>query len=72
MWIHDSAHTLLAHPFRQESVGKDDKELKDTKGQFIVQSFVKKAIQSGDNIGDFVEYFWDKPRGDKPIKKFLM
>lgn len=46
VWIHNTSHTLLAHPFRKESIGKDDAELKDEKGVFIIQDFLKKRCKA--------------------------
>lgn len=68
MWIHNTTHTLLAHPFREESIGKDDTLLKDQAGNMIIQTFVKKALEKGDQ-GAFVEYFWRKPYEETPSKK---
>jgi signal transduction histidine kinase len=69
VWIHNTTHTLLAHPFRQEAVGKDDAMLQDAKGESIVQMFVKKALQSKDDKGSFVEYEWQKPHAHVATKK---
>jgi signal transduction histidine kinase len=69
VWIHNTTHTLLAHPFRQESLGKDDAMLQDANAEFIVQMFVKNALHSKDDKGSFVEYYWHKPNASKPIKK---
>lgn len=69
IWIHNTSHTLLAHPFRQESIGKDDTFLQDEKGEYIIQSFVKHALQSKDDKGSFVEYYWAKPQAKTPTKK---
>jgi len=69
VWIHNTTHTLLAHPFRQEVLGKDDALLRDAKGEYIVQMFVKKALQSKDDKGSFVEYDWQKPHATVATKK---
>ena len=69
VWIHNTTHTLLAHPFRQEAVSKDDAMLQDAKGENIVQMFVKKALQSRDDKGSFVEYEWQKPHAHVATKK---
>lgn len=69
MWIHNTSHTLLAHPFRKESIGKDDTLLQDKKGTFIIQNFVQKALQSKDDKGSFVEYYWNKPHANESSKK---
>jgi len=64
MWIHTTTHTLLAHPFRAESIGKDDTLLKDQSGKMIIQTFVKTALEKEE--GGFVEYFWRKPYAETP------
>ncbi len=68
MWIHNTSHTLLAHPFRAKSIGKDDTLLHDQAGEMIVQEFVKKALDK-EGQGGFVEYFWSKPHEETPSKK---
>ena len=69
VWIHNTTHTLLAHPFRRESIGRDDTLLQDAKGEYIIQMFVKNALQSKDDKGSFVEYHWHKPNALEPTKK---
>ncbi len=58
-WIHDTDHVLIAHPSLQSSVGKDDSQTVDIKGQFFVQDFVQTALANTD--GGFVSYYWSKP-----------
>lgn len=62
-WIHDTGHRLVAHPFRPESVGRNDFDLTDSKGQRIVQSFVTTATAYPE--GGFVRYYWSKPDVDE-------
>ncbi len=62
-WIHDTDHILIAHPFRQKSIGKNDIELTDTKGQKIIRSFVQTAKANPE--GGFVAYYWNKPDVDE-------
>lgn len=69
VWIHNSSHTLLAHPFRHDSIGKDDTQLRDKDGLHITQLFVNRAMNSGDALGSFVEYYWAKPYEKEPSKK---
>lgn len=69
VWIHDTSHTLLAHPFRKESVGKDDANLEDKNHLPITKIFVQQAMSAGDAFGNFVEYFWPKPYETTPSKK---
>jgi len=62
-WIHDTNHILIAHPFRQKSIGINDIELTDSKGQKIIRSFVQTAKTNLD--GGFVPYYWNKPGVDE-------
>jgi len=62
-WVHDTDHTLIAHPFRQKSIGKNDADLTDSKGQKIIRSFVQAAKTKPE--GGFVTYYWDKPDGNE-------
>lgn len=62
-WIHDTDHILIAHPFRQKSIGINDIELTDSKGQKIIRSFVQAAKTNPE--GDFVSYYWNKPDVDE-------
>lgn len=58
-WVHNTNNKLLAHPYREKDIGKDDRNLTDSKGTKIIQLFIQKAKNSQD--GSFVEYFWKKP-----------
>ena len=62
-WIHDTDYTLIAHPFRQGSIGNNDAELTDSQGQKIIRSFVQAATTNSD--GGFVSYYWNKPGVDE-------
>jgi len=62
-WIHDADHTLIAHPFRQKSIGINDADLTDSKGQKIIRSFVQAARKNPE--GGFVSYYWNKPDVDE-------
>jgi len=62
-WIHDTGHRLIAHPFRPESIGRNDFDLTDSKGQKIVQSFIRTATAYPE--GGFVNYYWSKPDIDE-------
>ena len=66
-WIHDTNYTLIAHPFRSQSIGKNDRELTDTMGQKLVQSFVQVATTYPD--GGFVTYYWSKPGIDESLHR---
>ncbi len=67
VWVHDTNHRLLAHPFRQESIGNDDTNNTDATGALIFQQFIKTALQ--DPRGGFVEYYWARPLFGAPAKK---
>jgi signal transduction histidine kinase len=62
-WINDTDHILIAHPFRQKSIGTNDAEITDSKGQKIFRSFVQAAKTNAE--GDFVSYYWNKPDVDE-------
>ena len=66
-WVHNTHYILLAHPFRQKDIGKDDTNLTDIKGQKIIQLFVKKAKEYKN--GTFVTYYWQNPKTKKIEKK---
>jgi two-component system, NtrC family, C4-dicarboxylate transport sensor histidine kinase DctB len=66
-WIYKHTNRLLAHPYRKEFIGTDDTLLKDGKGNFFVQDFVKDAIKNPK--GKYLEYFWNKPNKKEKIKK---
>jgi len=67
VWVHDTSHHLVAHPFRQDSIGMDDTNNTDETGAKIFQQFVKIAISNKN--GGFVEYFWSKPDSKELGKK---
>jgi signal transduction histidine kinase len=67
IWVHDTNHHLIAHPFRQESIGKNDTKSTDATGALIFQEFIKAATQNP--RGDFVEYYWARPDFGAPAKK---
>ncbi len=66
-WIHTNTNKLLAHPYRQEDINKDDTNLKDAKGTLFVQKFIKLAIKN--HQGNFLEYFWPKPNKIESTQK---
>ena len=67
VWIHDTSHRLIAHPFRPYDIGKDDTNNTDSVGEKIFQKFVDTATKNPD--GGFVEYYWAKPELGAPRKK---
>lgn len=62
-WIHDTDYTLIAHPFRTQSIGKNDRDLTDSHGQKVVRSLIAAATSS--TQGGFVSYYWSKPEIDE-------
>ncbi len=67
VWVHDTSHRLVAHPFRQDSIGADDTNNTDATGAKIFQQFINAATKS--NKGDFVDYYWSKPEFGVQRKK---
>lgn len=67
VWIHNSDHRLLMNPYRINDIGKNDKELEDSKGTKIIQMFVKESLKNPN--GTFVEYYWKKPDTETFVKK---
>ncbi len=68
-WIHDTDHVLVAHPFREGSIGGDDTDLVDSQGQLLIQDFVSAALS--DSRGGFVDYYWSKPEIDERYHREL-
>ncbi|WP_320041885.1 methyl-accepting chemotaxis protein [uncultured Desulfobacter sp.] len=66
-FIYDSKGTCILMPTRPEAIGKNEWDLKDSKGLYIIREMVKKADTSTD--GDFLSYFYNKPGGSENIKK---
>ncbi len=67
IWIHNTNHRLVAHPFRGYDIGSDDTNNTDFTGAKIFQQFVDIAKENVD--GGFVEYYWVKPKLEAPRKK---
>jgi len=67
VWVHDTSHHLIAHPFRRQSIGVDDTNNTDSTGTKIFQQFVD--IATTHQEGGFVEYYWAKPEFGAPRKK---
>jgi signal transduction histidine kinase len=67
VWIHDTSHHLIAHPFRPYDIGKDDTNNTDATGDKIFQKFINTATRNPE--GGFVEYYWAKPEFEAPRKK---
>ena len=63
-WIMDVNHTIVAHLYNQELVGKDLSELVDRQGKTFIKEFVQTALEKED--GGYVSYFWVTP--ETPIE----
>ena len=68
-WIHGTDHVLVAHPYREGSIGGDDTDLVDSQGQLLIQDFVSAALS--DSRGGFVDYYWSKPEVDERYHREL-
>jgi signal transduction histidine kinase len=60
IWIHDTNYYLIAHPFRKQSIGTYDIDLKDAMGTLITKQFIDETLKKPDGI--FIEYYWQKPK----------
>ncbi len=58
-WILDTSHTMVAHPYNTELVGKNQFQLVDRNGKKIIQEFIQTAQDH--ESGGFVSYFWTEP-----------
>ena len=67
IWIHNTNYYLISHPFRKNSIGKYDINLKDESGKFITRAFINIAVKNPD--GGFLEYYWRKPNEKEATKK---
>ncbi len=61
-------NTAVAHPFKQEIVGKDLSNLQDPKGNYFAleMCMIKKERPKK---GGWVEYWWPKPGEGEPTRK---
>ncbi len=57
---------MLAHPANRELVGKDAKQIKDAKGQLIVQPMLEIAKNQGSG---WTEYWWVRVNEKDPTLK---
>ncbi len=67
IWIHDINYHLIAHPFRKDSIGKYDIDLKDASGQLVTKKFIDETIKNPNGV--FVEYNWQKPNDEEFTNK---
>lgn len=57
---------LTAHPYKPQLVGKDLSGMKDIKGKLFFIEFGNVAKDGG---SAWVDYYWPKPGGKKPVLK---
>lgn len=57
---------MVAHPFKPQLVNKDLRLFKDIKGKQFFNEFVEVAKTKG---AGWVDYYWPKPGGSKPVAK---
>ncbi len=62
----DFKGAMLGHPVQEDLRGQDAWELKDTKGKFIVQEFIKIAKEQGQG---WTEYWWLRASETSPTLK---
>lgn len=67
IWIHDTSHVLVAHPFRTYDIGRNDTNNTDSTGTKIFQEFIN--VAKSNEKGGFLEYYWAKPEFGAPRKK---
>jgi PAS domain S-box-containing protein len=67
LWINDTEHVMLMHPFMPELEGRKLVDFKASKGKDIVVAFVTVARQSAQ--GGYVPYTWPKPGATQPQPK---
>ena len=66
-FIYDSKGTCVLMSPKPEREGKNFWNLKDKKGNFLIQDLIKAGDSSQE--GDFFEYFFPKPGSDEPLGK---
>jgi methyl-accepting chemotaxis protein len=66
-FIYDSKGTCVLLPPKPERQGKNYYDLKDQKGNFLVQDLIKAA--EANEQGGFSTYYFPKPGSDEPLPK---
>lgn len=66
-FIYDSKGTCVLLPTKPENQGKNFFDLKDKKGNYLVQEIIKAADSSEE--GGFFSYYYPKPGSDIPLAK---
>jgi methyl-accepting chemotaxis protein len=64
-WMNNGKGILIMQPFEKQRVGKDLTDWTDINKKYIFREFVEIAK----NGGGWVDYFWPKPKSEKPYSK---
>ena len=64
-FVYDYDGVNVAHPRKPELEGKNLFDLKDERGNFMIQDLISQAKAGG----GYTRYLWDKPSGGKSIEK---
>ena len=65
-WINDTQPKMIMHPYQPQLDGKDLNDYADPNGKRLFVEFVKTCRAKG---AGFVDYFWAKYGGTKPVPK---
>jgi len=66
-WVYNTNHTLLLDPFRKDTIGQNEAQLKSDDGKYLVKDFINKA--SNNEEASYVQYSWPKPNETVYSKK---
>lgn len=67
-FVYDLQGRNLMHPRQPELVGQDLWNLRDTKGQAVIQNLLTAARRGGQQ-GEVVHYLWEKPSTNQTVEK---
>ncbi|MGE8570392.1 MAG: cache domain-containing protein, partial [Achromobacter sp.] len=67
-FVYDLHGKNLMHPRQPELVGQDLWNLRDTRGQAVIQNLLTAARQGGQQ-GEVVHYLWEKPSTHQTVEK---
>jgi len=67
-FVYDLQGKNLMHPRQPELVGQDLWNLRDTKGQAVIQNLLTAARRGGQQ-GEVVHYLWEKPSTNQTVEK---
>jgi len=66
-WIYTNTNKLVAHPYRQKDIGKDDTKIKNRNNVYYVQKMVRRAIKN--HNGSFFEFLYPKESNNISTEK---